>query len=253
MKTNLDQKTSLAENKEPVRLLALSDGVFATVFTLLVLDLRLPSALNASGGSIHAFIKYIGPHLFSYLLTFQVGGTYWLAHHRNFDYIPRYDRGLLSYNLLFLLFIGLLPFTTANISGTGGSFQSINFSFYWSIYAVNMVLAGVMLGLTWAYAISHQLVSTEMTPGQKRYISLRLWITPSAFIVSILMEVLFPQAFLGPYTLLIIPLVLWLADWKFGQVNMHKPPLTWKEYLWRAGRILPWVLMIGLAIWASTV
>ena len=104
-----------SKKREPQRLLALSDGLFATVLTLLVLDLRVPEVLNSAGGTIQDFISRTGPRLFSYLLTFLVSGNYWLTHHRDFDHIDGYDRGLLGYNLVFLLFIGLLPFSTASI------------------------------------------------------------------------------------------------------------------------------------------
>ena len=65
---------NLTKGKEPLRLLALSDGLFATVLTLLVLDLGTPAALDTGGGNIAAFVKWIGPHLFSYLLTFSSQG-----------------------------------------------------------------------------------------------------------------------------------------------------------------------------------
>jgi uncharacterized membrane protein len=216
---------------------------------VLVLDLRIPEALNTD---VSAFVKWLGPHLFSYLLTFLVAGTYWLAHHRNFDHVVRYDRGLLGYNLLFLLFIGLFPFSTAAVSL--GSSRSSDFRFHWSIYAANILLAGVMLGLTWAYAVSHHLVTTETTRQQSRYIAVRQLVTPAVFLLSILAECLFPQVFPGPFTLLVIPLALWGVDRKFGEVDLHghPRPVGWSEILWRAGTTLPWLLMIGLAIWATT-
>jgi uncharacterized membrane protein len=251
MKANRDHKTTVTEGKEPVRLISLSDGLFATVLTLLVLDLRIPEALNVYGGNVSTFVKWLGPHLFSYLLTFLVAGTYWLAHHRNFDLVVHYDQGLLSYNLVFLLFIGLLPFTTAGISV--GSYLSGDFRFHWSIYAANILLAGVMLGLTWAYAVSHHLMTTEMTRQQIRYIAARHLVTPAAFLLSILTECFFPQFFLGPYTLLVIPLGLWGVERKFAPVDPHRPSpsLSWSELLWRAGNTLPWILIMGLAIWAT--
>lgn len=101
------------DHRDPARLLALSDGLFATVLTLLVLDLRLPEGIVAD---MATFTRWLGPHLFSYALTFLVAGSYWSAHHRGFDYIIKTERGVISYNLLFLFFIGLLPFSTATIS-----------------------------------------------------------------------------------------------------------------------------------------
>jgi uncharacterized membrane protein len=252
MKANRDRKTSLMEGKEPLRLLALSDGLFATVLTLLVLDLRIPEALAAEGGTVTAFIKSLGPHLFSYLLTFWVAGTFWLAHHRNFDHVDHYDRALLGYNLLFLLFVGLFPFSTATVSL--GGFQSGDYPFYWAVYAANIILAGVMLELTWNYAVSHGLLTEDTTRRESRYITLRQSVTPAVFLLSIIVEYLLPQAFLGPCTLLVIPLALWAVDRYPGEADLHKPSqrLSGSELLWRAGTTLPWLLIIGLAVWATT-
>jgi uncharacterized membrane protein len=252
VKVTMYRKTPLKEPRQPVRMLALSDGLFATVFTVLVLDLRIPEALSADGGEASSLVKWLGPHLFSYLLTFLVGGTYWIAHHRDLDQVIDYDRSLLGYNLLFLLFVGLFPFTTAAVSA--GSFRGSEFALYWSIYAINMALAGVMLGLTWTYAVSHHLVTAEMTRPQSRHIAVRQLVTPAVFLLSVLAECLFPQAYPGPYILLVIPVALWGVDRKFAEVDSHglPTPLSRSEILWRAGRILPWLLMIGLAVWAST-
>ncbi len=250
MKDIREQKTGSAHEKEPLRLLALSDGLFATVLTVLVLDLRIPDALITAGGNSTAFIKWLGPHLFSYLLTFLVGGTYWLAHHRYFDLVERYDRGLLGYNLLFLLFIGLFPFSTATLSLT--SFKFIEFPFYWAIYAANIIIAGVMLNMTWTYAASHHLVTSEMTRRQGQHITLRMIVTPAIFLISIVAGFIFPQAFLVPFTLLVIPVVQWVVDRIFSDADPRRPSTNsgWVELLWRAGIIIPWLLVIGLAIWA---
>ena len=240
----------LPSDKAPDRLLALSDGLFATVLTLLVLDLRIPEAINSSNGNISGVIKWIGPHLFSYLLTFFVTGTFWLAHHRDFDHVIRHDRRLLNYNLLFLLFIGLFPFSTAALN-TGGL---KDYAFYWAIYAANIIVAGLMLTLTWNYAVSHQLVSAETTPEQCRNITVREITVPFVFLISALVEFLFPQAFLGPFTLLAIPLVVWWSERHFPtEIQSRAAGQTvWSERLWRAGAILPWLLIIGLAVWAMT-
>jgi uncharacterized membrane protein len=249
MKEHHAQKTDVPHGKEPLRLLALSDGLFATVLTLLVLDLRIPDALNANGGNMTAFLSWIGPHLFSYLLTFLVTGTYWMAHHRDFDQVATYDRSLLGYNLLFLLFIGLLPFTTANISLV--SINSSNYPFYWAIYAANIILAGIMLNLTRNYAVSHGLVTPGMTRQESLHGTVRQIVTPAVFLVSIGVNFLFPRTFLGPYTLLLIPLIMWGVDQYYARIYPKKPPqpLTLADLLWRGGQAIFWLLLIGLAVW----
>lgn len=235
----------------PVRLVALTDGLFATVLTLLVLDLRVPEAIGASSGDVRTFVKWLAPHLFSFLLTFLVSGAYWFAHHRDFELILRSDRRLLSYNLLFLLFIGLLPFSTAALSL--GSPTKGMFDFYWAIYAVNLILAGLMLTATWAYAYRHGLVDAQVSSQQNRLVILRRMITPVVFLISIGTETLYPRLALGPFTLLLIPLGQAWVDRRSGQVEPKEPRRSALEnLLWRAGSIVPWAVVMGAAAWAMS-
>ncbi len=252
MRNTRNDPTTAHKKKEPLRLLALSDGLFATVLTLLVLDLRVPETVSFSGGTIHVFVKWIGPRLFSYLLTFLVSGNYWLTHHRDFDHIDGYDRGLLAYNLLFLLFIGLLPFSTAAIGPV--NFRSGAYPFFWAIYASNIMLAGVMLALTWNYAVSHKLLKAETSISEVRHINVRQAVTPSVFLVSIVAQYSFPGILLGPYILLVIPALMWLVDWLFAAgPTVRTDQGHFSRFLWRVGSVVPWLLIIGLAIWAMNI
>jgi uncharacterized membrane protein len=246
------QKLETAGEGASIRLIGLSDGLFATVLTVLVLDLRIPDALSAGDGNINTFLKWIGPHLFSYLLTFLVTGTYWMGHHRDFDLVIHSDRSLLSYNLLFLLFIGLLPFSTAAVSLV--SLKGNVYSFYWTIYALNIILAGIMLTLTWEYAVRHGFVHPNISTEQIRYITLRQLLVPVIFVVSIGAQYLFPQIVLGPISLLLIPVCFGLLDRSFAHAEPKPPsgPRDWSAVLWRAGSILPWILVIGFAVWAMS-
>jgi uncharacterized membrane protein len=251
MKIEPELNLNLTRRKEPARTLALSDGLFATVLTLLVLDLRMPDALTTQGLNAAAFIKWLGPHLFSYALTFLVAGSFWIAHHNNFDRVVRYDRALVAYNLLFLLSVGLLPFSTATLSV--GQFHASEFPFFWAIYAANVILAGGLLMLTWNYAASHYLVSADTTHRQSLYFTIRQAVTPAVFLLSILVGYAFPAALLSPYCLLLIPLVMWGVDRYFA---VHEPGSSTarsprSEILWQSGRTLLWLLILGLAVWAT--
>lgn len=62
---------------EPLR--ALSDGVFAVVMTLLVLDLRIPLGITHSSDALWHALSKLGPNLAAYLLSFTMLGTFWLA------------------------------------------------------------------------------------------------------------------------------------------------------------------------------
>jgi uncharacterized membrane protein len=252
MKEKHPKKQGATNEKASLRMIGLSDGLFATVLTLLVLDLRIPDALSSGYGNVNLFLQWIGPHLFSYLLTFLVTGTYWMAHHRDFDLVIQSDRNLLSYNLLFLLFIGLLPFSTAAISLV--SLKGSAYSFYWTIYLLNIILAGIMLTLTWIYAVSHGFMHPNTTLELSRYITLRQLIIPVIFVISICAQYLFPQFVLGPLTLFLIPLGFgWLdRSVALAESETRTDKSGWSALLWRAGSILPWVLVIGFAVWTMS-
>ena len=242
-------RQSATVDKEPARLIGLSDGLFATVLTLLVLDLRVPETQTAANGDVLGRVKALAPHMFGYLLTFLVAGTYWFAHHRDFDLIARYDRNLLSYNMLFLLFIGLLPFSTAAVSLV---YSATNiYWFYWAVYAANICAAGIMLSLTWSYALSHQLMRGELTRAEQRHITARQLVTPVVFLLSAVVEFVAPRLNLGPFTLALIPVAYIIEGRWSGHADADRAAGR-AEWLWRAGTVLPWVLVIGLAVWAMT-
>lgn len=247
MKNTQESEINKARSKEPLRLLTLSDGLFATVLTLLVLDLRIPEAISSAGASISSFVAWTAPHLFSYALTFVVVGSYWSGHHRNFRYIKQDDQRLAAYNLAFLFFIGLLPFSTATVSLKSSSVDY--FSFSWMIYSFNMILAGIMLDLTWRYALAHDLVSSELSHGQIRSFSIHHYIVPGTFLISILVEYLSSPRAWGPYTLMIIPLAMWFADRYFGTISQKRHGHTKSyEIWWKIGAVFPWLLVFFLAI-----
>lgn len=70
------------------RLEAFSDGVFAIVITLLILDIKIPEALPAElGGALHRVI----PQVLTYILSFFIVGLYWNLHHQVSTQIKRID------------------------------------------------------------------------------------------------------------------------------------------------------------------
>jgi uncharacterized membrane protein len=88
--------------------LALSDGVFAIILTLLVLDLHLPQLTK--GQSLGAALRQVRPSLVAFVISFVLAGMYWVGHRDLFGLVRRTDRGLVWLNLLYLLPLCLLPY-----------------------------------------------------------------------------------------------------------------------------------------------
>jgi uncharacterized membrane protein len=82
------------------RLEALTDGIFATVMTVLVLTLSVPVIANgASNAEVATDNGVLGPNILDYVLSFLILLTVlWTSHHNVFHYMTRVDRPLLWLN-----------------------------------------------------------------------------------------------------------------------------------------------------------
>jgi uncharacterized membrane protein len=138
------------------RIEALSDGVFAIAFTLLVLEIKVPAAEHATTET--ELLRSLGPLLpkfLIYFLTFMTMGIFWTGQGVQFNYIERYDRNLNWTTLFFLLVISLFPFSTAFLG------EHINFKLAIGIYWLNILLAGLFIYFHWHYAGKHNFLSVE--------------------------------------------------------------------------------------------
>src|SRR5215469_15788500 len=98
------------------RIEALTDGVFAVAMTLLVLDIRVPELQPLATAELPLKLLSLWPKFLSYTISFVILGVYWVGHHVQLSFIRRADRPLLWINILFLLWVALVPFSTALLS-----------------------------------------------------------------------------------------------------------------------------------------
>jgi len=121
------------------RIEAFSDGVFAIIVTLLVLEIHVP---QVQGQDISAVLERsllaMAPKFLSYILSFVIVCIWWVAHHHLFHILERSDRGLLWLNSLFLLWLAFIPFPTALM----GDFPGVRLAVM--CYGAVTTLAGVM-------------------------------------------------------------------------------------------------------------
>jgi len=156
-----DETLGLGKN----RIEALTDGIFATVMTILVLSLTIPVITQPSGNEpptqqlIDEFGQLSGllPAVLTYIISFVILGVYWVGHHNLFHYVRRTDRILLWINIAFLISVGLLPFTTA-LLGRNLTDQAAVI-----LYGGNLMLCSILLRTIWWYVTSgHRLVDRDL-------------------------------------------------------------------------------------------
>ena len=95
---------------EKSRLEAFSDGVFAIVITLLILDIRFP---DVDYSQFKTTLVSLLPRILAYVMSFIIIGVYWVTHHNSMHAMRKTDRSFLWLNIFLLLCVSFIPFPTS--------------------------------------------------------------------------------------------------------------------------------------------
>lgn len=159
------------------RVASLTDGVFAIVLTLLVLDLHAPTA--TSQAQLLSELRGIAPQLILFVISFAIVAVFWYGHHMEMHWIVRSDRVHLGITLAFLLTISFVPFS-ASLLGRNPELPLAA-----SIYGANLFLAGVVRYIHWAYATDgSRLVAPGLDPEFVRHIRHVFILVPVLYLVA---------------------------------------------------------------------
>ncbi len=112
------------------RLEAFSDGVFAVIITIMVLNMKVPD------GTTFTALQSVIPVFLSYVLSFVYIGIYWNNHHHLFHAAQHVNGGILWANLHLLFWLSLAPFATAWMG------EDINASAPVALYGAVLLFAG---------------------------------------------------------------------------------------------------------------
>ncbi len=144
------------------RLQAFSDGVFAIVITILVLDLR-PGPIGAGAAAMLAAAR---PQIVTFVLSFVIVGTYWVAHYSMLHFVGRVTRTFLWVNLLVLLIVAFVPYPTAVLAATHFDPAAIR------LYGYTLAFANIAGTIGWWYGTSAALAGPDVTPAIRREVAL---------------------------------------------------------------------------------
>lgn len=194
------------------RVEALADGIFAVAMTLLVLDVRPPLLSDELSGWFHQE----WPRLFSYALSFILLGVYWVSHHAHFQYIKRANRTLLWINIVFFLFISLIPFSASWLAD-GFEPRYPYRSVVLIIYGLHLIIIAALIALHWWYGSR----SPVFTGGRildrhfNNAVYRRVALSPAICLIAIVFSFVFPIASVICYSL--IPFVYIFP----GHIDLH--------------------------------
>jgi uncharacterized membrane protein len=167
------------------RLEAFSDGVFAVIITIMVLELKVPH------GADWEALRPLTPVFLTYVLSFVFLGIYWNNHHHMMHLTERVNGGILWANLHLLFWLSLTPFVTGWMGEN--HFDALPTAIY----------GGVLVCAAFAYVILQTLIIRHEGPDcklaravkhdVKGKISLVMYLTaiPMAFVNELISDALY--------------------------------------------------------------
>lgn len=185
------------------RMEAFSDGVFAIVITLLVLEIKVPAD---AGSELMRAVLEEWPIYLGYLISFFTIGSVWMAHSAITEFLDRVDPILLRINLVLLLVVGLLPVPTRlmadYIQSASGERVAV------TVYGLVLLSTRLMVWALWQYGVRHDLVRPDMSDEHVRGVSAKLAPSLGGYVVALGVGLLLPTVAVALYLLISLYLVI---------------------------------------------
>lgn len=191
---------------DPGRLMGLTDGIFGMVMTLLVFGIALPELQIANYSDFISFILTLTPTVGVTIVSFVLISSFWIYHHE-FIKIKRLNIPYLWINILFLISISFIPFSTSLIGNYSHFFLSE------SLFGLNIFLTIVFFLLMYYYADSRRFFEEMPSKSEKRHVINTLLIIMGLTVVVNLLDFNVSRNFI--YLFLMVPVISTLRDIHF--------------------------------------
>jgi uncharacterized membrane protein len=183
------------------RIETLVDGIFAISMTLMVLNIHLPDSSGVwTNEMVWGIIWGQLSNLFIYTLSFVILAGFWITHHRGFDHITRADQAFLWINVIWLLFVALVPFSTSLMGDFGNTIPAALF------FNINLFFIGLFSFLIRKQVIEHELADKSLKPADVKHVYAATLIFPALSGIAIALSFISPGYSFLPY--LFIPVAL---------------------------------------------
>src|ERR1019366_3639880 len=194
------------------RLEMLSDGVFAVVMTLLVLELKPELPVHSNDEAVAKVLRELVRPLLSYVFAFVLSGIFWSLHHRKFALLRHTDGPHTAFTLAFLFGITLLPLSVSIY------LKALSSGLAQAVYFGNFAFIALALLTSWLYAKHAGLADLASSPQIAAALTRRM----TAF--SALGLIACASSWLGKTWLLylMLPVILWLRHPR-GPAPSSKP------------------------------
>ncbi|UQR61961.1 TMEM175 family protein [Bradyrhizobium sp. C-145] len=167
--------------RSPERLSAFSDGVFAVLITVLVLELRPPEIPT------FAALLALWPTWLSYAVSYVFIAIVWANHHHLMRYASEATPRLMWFNFAHLFSVSLLPLSTAWMAVSELAPQPV--AFYAAVF---FLVNATYVALIWDLA--GRAPDSEVAPRERKIMRVRSIVTLGVFALAAAVALRFPVA-----------------------------------------------------------
>jgi uncharacterized membrane protein len=167
------------------RLGSFSDGVFAVIITIMVLELKPPPER-----ATFAALLPLWSTALSYVVSYYFIAIVWVNHHHLLRFYPHASPHLIWINFVHLFMVSLVPFSTAWIADT--KLAAVPVFVYAAVF--------VLVNLAYIPFELHAMASAsaeEISPQTRRFAKMRSLFTLGTFLVAMLVSLKFPSLGFG--------------------------------------------------------
>jgi uncharacterized membrane protein len=180
------------------RLETLIDGIFAIAMTLLVLGIGPPKPPEALAPAVlPGMIFDLVPQVFVFIVAFLVLAYFWLGHHRQFYFVSMVDPALLWINILLLISIVFIPFSTDLVGDYPNVISAV------LLFHANILIVGLLFAHQWDHIRRHECLCDPVPEAR----IIRLWHLQAAFVPAIALAAIM-ISFISPVISLLVYLIL---------------------------------------------
>jgi uncharacterized membrane protein len=170
--------------RSPERLSVFSDGIFAVLITILVLELHPPEHPT------YEALLSLWPTWLSYAVSYLFIAIVWANHHHLLRYANEATPRLMWFNFAHLFSVSLIPFSTAWMAASRLAPQPV--AFYAAVFfLVNATYIALIRELV------EQAPLAELSPKERRIMRIRSIITLCVFAAAAIVALKFPLFGLG--------------------------------------------------------
>jgi uncharacterized membrane protein len=191
-------------NENPSRVEAFSDGVFAIAITLLILEIRVPSAGNQH---LWTGLLALWPSYVAFLMSFFVILIEWVNHHELLRMVRAVNYPFLFANGFLLLTVTFLPFPTAVLAAkltTPDAGAAV--AFYCATFVANALFWNVLF----ATMVRGRLLRAEVSAETVRNIRRTYYVSMGVYVLAA------GLAFVQPALGLLLNASLWIVFVRLG-------------------------------------